>query len=343
MASYVTITGNFVDPIVVDNAGSIKYTIYVKGPLEYNLNNSPIKTLLMNNITSTYSFRVLKNASYYVKITSEYKNNKSSIDFNIYIPSEIDDGTYELDQFVTTNFNPVIQNDDIEYAKFLYNDEEYQLGFEGDTFRVKNILTDESIKLFEMGVGGLLNNNSFEYDLVDEDYTFETLDLSGTASVTVSYDTDIPSNALDDEIPISEDSRSIKFVIGNDGDVSSDIILKQKLLPKLILPLTDYRLRFYFKYVSGTVLNDISITIENTNGTLVDFGTLSIDDTNTGWKIIDIIATSDSDEYLINSSMETYLKIKMGGIGNLTLKMDEFKLNMHGIIGSGVGDIELYT
>jgi len=333
MNEYVTIKGTLLDPVGIADQQFPTTEIVIESNHFGFLNQVPI--IRRFNVTGTgeYEFKLLKGTTYTVTLNSKPQSGTSgtrnSVTFDLEIPDDVDDSTeYDLFAFCVTNFTPLLQKNDIDFVRLIENNNPYILRIENNKLIIKDLTftRQKTIKhLFPKG--GILNNNSFEYDLVSEDYTFEPLVLTSGASVNVSYNKDIPITTQDSDYYVEEDTRSLELEFLNSGSEAEHVILRQKLRPNILVPSQYYMLRCYFKVVSGEVLSGIEINVENTNGELMSFDTVNLYDDNNGWVLYTSLGYCTDDEYLLNSSQNTYFNIKMGSISNnLILRIDEIQL-----------------
>jgi len=334
--SYVTITGTLKDPIDKTDQHFPKTTITITSSQFGFYNQLPITRVIKLVQSGNYNFKLLKGSNYEITIESQPQSGttgkRNNVTFNLEIPDIVDDTVeYDLFSFSVTNFSPLLQQNDITYARFLENNSPYYLRIENENLVVRDLSYTRQKTVSQMFPrGGLLNNNSFEYNLIDEDYTFNTLTLSNGADVNVTYNGDVPFDVVsnDNEYSILEGSRSLSLEIMDSGSSIDDIVLPQKLLPRVLIPNQNMILRGYFKLVSGTPLSDIELSVDNTNGNLITFDNVSFDEDNNGWYYYASIITVTDDEFLLNSSQEIFFNVKMGGIGNsLVIRIDEFQLN----------------
>lgn len=325
MSDYVNIEGTLQDPVNISDTQFPNIVIKITSS-EFGYNNQlPITRTIKLVDSGNYSFQLLKGTNYTINIASHPQSGstglRNDVTFNLEIPNIVDDTvTYDLFSFNVTNFTPLLQTNEISYTKFLMDSNPYYLMLENDNLIIKDTTETRQISIkYLFPEGGLLNNSSFEYDLVDEDYTFREIDLDGTASVTTDYNGDIPV--------ISTDSiRSLDVDVTDSGSAIDDIILQQKLQPRSIIPNQYYLLSGYFKLVSGSPLSDIEINVENTNGEIISFDNITLEDDNNGWVSYSSLASSTTNIFLLNSSQELYFKIKFGGIGVVRLRIDELNL-----------------
>ena len=329
---YVKLNGKINPPFIYSQNNNRDYTIIINGPLEFGINNSPKSELRMKlnqNNNFEYNFQLVSTSTYNVTIETKNESRIDKTTFQIYIPYSTDETlSYELYNFYITNPNFTSQINNFEALNYIKDDKYFiQTFLDNKNFVVKDPETNEMILLGNFKVGGILNNNSFEYDLSNtEQYVFETIKTDNSASVDVSYSNDIyPFSGFTDLVP-EEDTRSMELDITNTGTYKEDIILQHRLNTDKILTSKKYRLKFLFKYISGDILDDIYIVIKNSNGDLLEFTSLTLDPNDDSWQVYDNISQITDDKYLVNSSNELYLKVYMGTVGNVNIRLDEFKL-----------------
>lgn len=324
--NYITINGTFYDPIgssndipnIDINIETLNYSMYSPFPRT--------KIIKVNNLS--YNFQLLKGCQYKVTILSSFPNNtstnkKGNIEFYLDIPLSVDETQeYDLYEYMVTNFAPLIQSNTNEYASFIYQGENYVLKCDNNSLIIKKGDLPVQYHICDLSrMGGILNNSSFEYPLVDEDYGFEVLDLSGTAVVTTTYNGDI--SYPDSDLYTEVDTLSLDLDITNSGATIDDIILTQKM--KSLKANQDYRLRFWYKLVSGTPTGDATISISNTNEELILFDNLEFTEDSNGWNLYDCVATC-MDETETYSSVNYHFNIKLGGVGVIRIRLDQMLL-----------------